>query len=164
MSGGTILVTGATGGIGGAVVRRLTAAGRPIRAGSRHPARHRFPEGVEPVALDLERPGTLRAAADGVSAIIAAHGADDASGSDKFERIDFRGTANLLAASPAGVRFLYVSSIYTGREEPPEVEPGEPFRWKREAEGAVRASGLPLCHRPAELADRRTQRRERHPR
>ncbi|MFD6431099.1 NmrA family NAD(P)-binding protein, partial [Bacillus velezensis] len=44
-----ILVTGATGTIGGAVVRQLAEAGVPVRALTRNPARAALPAGVEVV-------------------------------------------------------------------------------------------------------------------
>ncbi|WP_158844429.1 SDR family oxidoreductase [Saccharothrix deserti] len=63
----TILVTGATGTIGGAVVRQLATAGVPVRALTRNPARAVLPAGVEVVGGDLTRPGELPLA--GVTAV-----------------------------------------------------------------------------------------------
>jgi uncharacterized protein YbjT (DUF2867 family) len=48
-----ILVTGATGNVGRAVVEQLVAAGAQVRALSRHPERSSWPDGVEAVAGDL---------------------------------------------------------------------------------------------------------------
>ena len=41
-----ILVTGATGNVGAAVVRRLVGAGERVRALTRNPAAADFPDGV----------------------------------------------------------------------------------------------------------------------
>jgi len=48
-----ILVTGASGNVGRQVVEQLVAAGEPVRAVSRDPARTTWPTGVETVAGDL---------------------------------------------------------------------------------------------------------------
>src|SRR3989442_13446102 len=57
-----ILVTGATGHVGGELVRRLTAAGHPVRAMTRRPAEARLPAGVEAVYGDADDPASLDAA------------------------------------------------------------------------------------------------------
>ena len=51
-----ILVMGATGNVGGEVVRSLARAGWPVRAMSRRPDAGSWPEGVESVAADLNDP------------------------------------------------------------------------------------------------------------
>lgn len=63
-----ILVTGASGNVGGQVVDQLVAAGEPVRVLSRHPDRVAWPDGVETVAGDLagELPADLF---DGVRAL-----------------------------------------------------------------------------------------------
>src|SRR3954452_23473554 len=62
-----ILVTGATGHGGGKQVRRLAAAGEPVRAMTRRPAGARLPEGVEAVDGDADEPASLDAAFAGAS-------------------------------------------------------------------------------------------------
>lgn len=57
-----VLVIGATGRIGRAVVGELRRAGAPVRALSRQPATGAFAQGVESVAGDLTIPGSLDAA------------------------------------------------------------------------------------------------------
>jgi uncharacterized protein YbjT (DUF2867 family) len=64
-----VLVTGATGGVGGSVVERLLAEGVSVRALSRDPATARVPSGVEVAAGDLNQPGTLGGAFEGVNAV-----------------------------------------------------------------------------------------------
>jgi uncharacterized protein YbjT (DUF2867 family) len=61
-----ILVTGATGTVGGSLVRQLVAAGHEVRAVSRTPAAARLPRAVEVVAGDFSRPETLIPAFAGV--------------------------------------------------------------------------------------------------
>lgn len=64
-----LLVTGATGNVGGELVRGLAAAGEPVRALSRSGDSTGLPPGVEAVAGDLNRPETVRDALDGVKAL-----------------------------------------------------------------------------------------------
>jgi (4-alkanoyl-5-oxo-2,5-dihydrofuran-3-yl)methyl phosphate reductase len=62
-----ILVTGATGNVGKALVGLLAGAGSEVRATSRRPTR--FPEGVDVVSADLGQPSTLDRACEGVARI-----------------------------------------------------------------------------------------------
>ncbi|GAA2095433.1 NAD(P)H-binding protein [Streptomyces albiaxialis] len=66
-----ILVTGATGNVGGQVAAQLHAAGVDVRALVRDPAKAKgvLPEGVETVRGDLTDPKGLDAALDGVDAV-----------------------------------------------------------------------------------------------
>jgi uncharacterized protein YbjT (DUF2867 family) len=61
-----ILVTGATGNVGGSVVRQLLEAGENIRALTRDPGAARLPAGVDVVGGDLADPSTLSGAFDGI--------------------------------------------------------------------------------------------------
>ncbi len=65
----TILVTGAGGHVGRAVLDQLLAAGAAVRASSRDPRAAQLPAGVPVVAADLTRPDTLPAALDGVTRV-----------------------------------------------------------------------------------------------
>jgi uncharacterized protein YbjT (DUF2867 family) len=89
-----ILVTGATGNVGGEVVRELAARGAPVRALVRDGARGTLPEGVEPVSGDLDRPDTLAPALEGVRAVFLLPG--------------YPSVADLLA--PAGVERVVLLS------------------------------------------------------
>ncbi|MFI9835600.1 NAD(P)H-binding protein [Nonomuraea sp. NPDC051941] len=62
----TILITGARGKVGQAVIHRLVTAGLPTRAGSADPTGLTAPAGVEIAELKLDQPGTFPAALDGV--------------------------------------------------------------------------------------------------
>jgi uncharacterized protein YbjT (DUF2867 family) len=63
-----ILVTGATGNAGGAVVRALANSGQRVRALVRDSHHAPLPAGVEAVAGDLNEPGTLVPHLEGVTA------------------------------------------------------------------------------------------------
>lgn len=63
-----ILVTGATGNAGGAVVRALVNSGEQVRAVARDVNRVPLPAGVEEVAGNLNEPGTLVPHLEGVTA------------------------------------------------------------------------------------------------
>ncbi|MFD7257248.1 NAD(P)H-binding protein [Streptomyces sp. NPDC059874] len=62
----TILITGARGKVGQAVIARLHSAGLTVRAASADPAELTVPDGVEAVELVLDRPETFKAALRGV--------------------------------------------------------------------------------------------------
>ncbi|MFD8386242.1 SDR family oxidoreductase [Streptomyces sp. NPDC059679] len=65
-----ILVTGATGNIGSALLKELRASGAgPLRGLTRDAARAGFPAGVEAVEGDFARVATLKPALDGVRAL-----------------------------------------------------------------------------------------------
>ncbi|MET9268273.1 NAD(P)H-binding protein [Kribbella sp. NPDC003557] len=91
----TVLVTGATGNAGGAVVEALAAAGLPARALIR--SERELPKGIEPAYGDLNRPETFVDALSGVTGIFLLSG---------YERLD-----ELLSnAVRAGVRKVVVLS------------------------------------------------------
>jgi NAD(P)-dependent dehydrogenase (short-subunit alcohol dehydrogenase family) len=76
-SGRWVLVTGATGGIGRALVARLTAHGRNVIAAARDPARLSHVEGpgrLVSLRLDMERADTIAAAADEAAKIAGRDG------------------------------------------------------------------------------------------
>lgn len=63
-----LLVTGATGTVGGHLVGHLVRAGQKVRALTRDPATAALPDGVQVVAGDLTDATSLTAAFDGVTA------------------------------------------------------------------------------------------------
>ncbi|WP_030659756.1 condensation domain-containing protein [Streptomyces rimosus] len=70
---GTVLVTGATGGVGSFVLRELTARGIPVRALARPESAHLLAaDGIEVAEGDLSDPDSLRAAAADADAVIHA--------------------------------------------------------------------------------------------
>lgn len=62
----TILITGARGKVGQAIISRLHAADLDVRAASANPAELSVPAGVQVAELTLDQPGTFEAALDGV--------------------------------------------------------------------------------------------------
>ncbi|QIP83292.1 NAD(P)H-binding protein [Streptomyces sp. Tu 2975] len=123
-----ILVTGATGNVGGAVVDQLRAAGVPVRALVRGEAD--FPKGVEAVRGDLGDPASLGTALEGIDAVflvwpfLSAEGASDV--------ID--------AIGKHARRVVYLSSAGVGAEK---EKPGEAITmFHTELERLIEASGL----------------------
>jgi len=83
-----VLVTGATGRIGRAVIGRLSAAGVPARALTRRPeAAATLPAGVEVVTGDLTVPGSLDAALRGAGAVFLLWAAPPATVPAVIERL-----------------------------------------------------------------------------
>jgi uncharacterized protein YbjT (DUF2867 family) len=65
----TILVTGATGRVGRAILETLASEGLAVRASSRDPRSAQVPQGVKLAAGDLNEPDSLAQALDGISAV-----------------------------------------------------------------------------------------------
>lgn len=113
-----ILVAGATGHLGRAVLYALKERGWWIRALSRQPDAA-LPDADEIAVGDLRVPATLPATCADVDAVFSAAGASLNLGfafrSPTYRQIDFEGNRNLLAAAQeAGVaRFVYVSVFNT---------------------------------------------------
>src|SRR5919107_2192188 len=102
------LVTGATGYVGGRLIERLRAEGRPLRALARSPARLEPLEGVEPVQGDLLKGDGLEEALDGVETayylVHSMEAATNGNGSEDFGARDRRAATNFArAATAAGV-------------------------------------------------------------
>src|SRR2546423_12279140 len=75
-----ILVTGATGNVGGELVRALAGAGQPVRALTRDGNPREFPPGVQQVPGDLNKPESMRAALSGATAMFLYPGYQDMAG------------------------------------------------------------------------------------
>ncbi|WP_242905185.1 NAD(P)H-binding protein [Actinomadura terrae] len=122
-----ILVTGAMGNVGAEVVRALVADGEPVRALVRNPETASLPDGVEPVAGDLNRPESMTAALDGARAVFLLPGYADMPG--------------LVAeARRAGVeRVVLLSGGSAGSGDMTNAV----TRFMVASESAVRESGLP---------------------
>jgi NADH dehydrogenase len=135
-----LLLTGATGQVGTALLRRLTADGRPVRALVRDP-RRLGPERVRvQIALgDLTDPPSFRNALRGVKTVVhlAASARDQPRGS--IEELNGIATWRLVqAAERAGVQhFVYFSALSASVHDRTRF-----LRAKALAEEAVRESGL----------------------
>jgi uncharacterized protein YbjT (DUF2867 family) len=121
------LVTGATGYVGGRLLERLAAEGRPLRALARDPSRLAAHDGVEAVPGDLVRDTGLEAALDGVATAYylvhsmepaagasAAHGNGNGNGGfGDFGARDRTAARNFArAAAEAGVeRIVYLGGL-----------------------------------------------------
>jgi uncharacterized protein YbjT (DUF2867 family) len=121
-----IAVTGPTGNVGRALVERLVAAGRPVRALTRDPQRARLPAGAETIRLSLDEPAAQFEGATKLFLYVQA-------GGDR--------TSDLLAAArAAGVRHVVLLSsgiIGSGADENHPVHV-----MHATAEQQVRDSGL----------------------
>jgi uncharacterized protein YbjT (DUF2867 family) len=122
-----ILVTGATGNVGGLLVRALVGAGEPVRALIRRESdRSRLPAGADAVVGDLNRPRDLTAAFAGVRALHLLSGYEDMPGF-------------LAEARRAGVQHVVLQSS----SAVPGADMGNAVaRYHILAEAAVRDSGL----------------------
>lgn len=110
MSARTVLVTGASGMLGGAVARTLRDRGDEVRAFQRRPAGI---DGVRDVTGSLTSPEDVLRAVEGVDAVIHLAAKVSISGpEEEYRAINIGGTANVLDAMRAngGGRLVNVSS------------------------------------------------------
>lgn len=131
-----ILVCGATGELGGRIVRRLLGGGQQVRALVRpgSDAGALLDAGAEVVRGDLREPGTLGPAVDGVDTVVTTANANR-------PEVDVAGNQHLIgAAQRAGVRrFVYVSAAYMGQEF---ARTGPLMAGKWQTEEALRSSAM----------------------
>src|SRR5205814_2189320 len=141
-SSGVILLTGATGNVGSAMLRRLTATGKPVRVFVRH-TRDLGPERVRvQIALgDLSDASSFRHAVRGVDTVVhlAAAIRDQERDHATIEEVNGLGTLRLVrAAERAGVeRFVFFSAIGASLHSQSRF-----FRAKAAAEHAVEAAEM----------------------
>lgn len=110
---GTVLVTGATGTVGRALVHQLLEAGHRVRALTRDPARAGLPSQVEVVAGDLADTSTLAPAFADVSAAHLITFAGD-------EQAELPNAAEIVAlAASSGIRR---TTVLGGSPEPGPME------------------------------------------
>lgn len=136
-----MLVVGATGQLGTAVVRRLGAAGSAVRALARRASSYRHLEGagVDIAFGDLREPASLDAACRDVETVVATANAVVPRGGGRFRDTEDRGYTNLIAACRRqGVRrFVHMSVPKT-----PFDARVPTFAAKRRTEEALAQSGL----------------------
>lgn len=114
----TIAVTGATGFLGGHVIRAARDRGHHVRALSRNPKPLGSDDGVRWITGTLEDKAGLAELVSGADVVVHAAGAIKALSRDAFFRVNRDGTRAVAdAAAHAGVkRFVLVSSL-AAREE-----------------------------------------------
>ena len=117
-----VLVTGASGFLGGHVAELLSRRGDSVRALVRSTSSRKHLEKLPNVELfegGIEEVERVREAVDGVDAIVHAAGLVKARSTDEFFAINVGGTSNLVQAARSSVRgrpstvkrFVYVSSL-----------------------------------------------------
>jgi len=142
-----ILVTGASSGLGGALLRRLSnCSGLEMKA-----MVHRSfvnLSGCESLQGDLDSPESLARAVEGVDTVIHMAALTHSARESEYFKVNVTGTQNLIEACVlAGVkRIIYISSSAAS------AEGGGYSRSKMEAEECVKRSGLSwLILRPSEV-------------
>ena len=135
-----ILLTGATGTVGSALLRRLTASGEPVRCLVRDP-RRLGPERVRvQIALgDLADPSSFRNALRGVDTVVHLAGAIRDQPRASIEELNAIATLRLLRAAERSraKRFMFFSALGASLHSRSAL-----FRAKALAERAVAASEL----------------------
>jgi len=131
-----ILVTGATGFVGGRLVAPLVAAGHDVRAMTRRPDEYDGPG--TPVGGDVQDPSTLGAALEGITvAYYLVHSLD----SEDFEDRDAQAARTFgEAAADAGVHQI----VYLGGLGAQSSELSAHLRSRREVEGLLGTGGVPV--------------------
>ena len=120
---GAILITGASGYIGGRLTQHLVDAGVDVRVAGRDPQRlaDRW-SGVDAVELDVMRPETIGPATEGVTtAFYLIHSMEE--GGEPFEERDRTAATNFARAAAArGVeRIVFLGGL--GDDEDPDLSP-----------------------------------------
>ena len=157
-----VVVTGATGFVGGALVRALVAEGAQVVALTR-PQSRRDSLSALPIAWcegDVTNPASLRGVLAGADWLIHSAGMLGQAGvpEEAYHQLHVRGTENVLteaAATPSPSRILYLSSpgvlgpiAGPPADETAPVAPSNPYeRSKAAAEQVVQrfaADGLPI--------------------
>ena len=148
-----ILVAGATGLLGGSIVRRLRQEGRHVRALSRNAKKldelTKF--GAEPFVGDMLDRASMDQACDGVTEIVSTANNILGKGATSPNRIDESMYETLgAAAKAAGVRrWIHVSARDLTADSPVDF-----FRVKVRVEGIVKNSGVPwVAIRPSAFMD-----------
>ncbi len=142
----TVLVTGATGFVGGALLPALVAAGHTVVAASRRPRASPDAAGVTWRVCDVEQPATLAPALQGIDvAYYLVHSMGE-HGADYAARDRAAASAFAEAAASAGVRRL----VYLGGPMPAGT-PSEHLRSRMEVGEVLRAGRVPVVELRASM-------------
>ena len=111
-----VLVTGASGFLGGHVAEALSARGDQVRALVRKTSDTKLLKGLKGVELfegSVEQVDRVREAVDGVEAVVHCAGIVKARSDDEFFTVNVGGTSNLVEAARGRKlkRFVHVSSL-----------------------------------------------------
>jgi uncharacterized protein YbjT (DUF2867 family) len=125
-----ILITGATGNVGGQVLSQLATTGRQVRVLVRNPEGARFPPQVEVMRGDLTLPETLDACLDGIDSVFLVWTAPPTTVGTVLERI-----------AKAAQRIVFLSAPL--KTEHPFFQQPNPLRaMAEEIERLIETSGL----------------------
>jgi uncharacterized protein YbjT (DUF2867 family) len=116
-----ILITGATGRVGGAALMQLCSRGVPVRALIRNPEKATAVAGpgIETVIGDLRHPGSLDAALEGVTAALLVSPLDP-------HQVELQGNFIDAAKRAGQIHIVKISGLGTALDSP--VRSG---RWQR---------------------------------
>ncbi len=144
--GPTILLTGATGYVGGRLLPALVASGARVRCLVRNEARFEAPAGVEVVEGDCLAPDTLAPALQGVDA--AYYLVHSMSAGGDFESLDRLAAAHFgAAAARAGARRI----VYLGGLGDPEDDLSPHLSSRHETGRALAEGGVPVVELRASI-------------
>lgn len=156
-----VLVAGGTGETGRRVVDGLVRRGDVVRVLSRRASRaHRIlGANVEVHEGDVREPDSLLRIAQGIDVAVIATGTRSYFGSNGGAAVDAMGNRHLIESLEGVGQVVLLSAFGVDRSSPAltifSAALGGYFKWKAEAESAVRGAGVPATIvRPVELRNR----------
>jgi len=143
-----VLVAGATGGTGRALVTNLQSQGYAVRAFVRDEGKARavLGEEIEYATGDVRQPESIATALGGVDYVISSIGSSRGDPANNPEAVDYLGVKNLAeTAAAANIKqFVLVSSSGVTQEDHFLNKAFDNILiWKLKGEDALRASGVP---------------------